>query len=237
MQIKKPDIIIFDIDDTLYGTKDPHYRAINASFKFINKITKIDLENIEEAYKRSRKEIKLLLGNTAASHSRLLYFQRLLETYKNKNFIENSLKCEEIYWSNYLDKIILNDKVPQLFKNIHEKNIMIAIATDLTVNIQMKKLIKLEISRYIDALVTSEESGKDKPNFDCFSLLNEKINPQFKPLNYWMVGDSILKDLKGAKIELKATTFLVREYIQDKNADNQCVDFYLNSVSELSKFI
>ena len=101
----------------------------------------------------------------------------------------------------------------------------------------MKKLIKLNISTFIDVLVTSEESGQDKPNFDCFSLINEKINPQFKLLNYWMVGDSIIKDLKGAKIELNATTFQMKKYINNDIQNSECVDLSISDINQILDYL
>ena len=102
----------------------------------------------------------------------------------------------------------------------------------------MRKLIKLGVSSYINAIVTSEESGQDKPNFVCFSLINEKLNWHHSRLNYWMVGDNVEKDLKGSKIELDATTFLISND-QDKasQATNLSVDVELNQIYSIKNYI
>ena len=42
LKIKKPKVIIFDIDDTLYSTKEPHALAMKAAFEFLYKITNIN---------------------------------------------------------------------------------------------------------------------------------------------------------------------------------------------------
>ena len=120
--------------------------------------------------------------------------------------------------------------------NIKKKGILIAIVTDLNAQIQMKKIIKLEISHLIDCLVTSEEAGLDKPNFSCFSILNEKINKNNIPLKYWMVGDDIRKDLIGAKIELEARTFWI-DIFEKGNKKNRYIDHQINSLLEINEFI
>ena len=121
MKLKKPDIIIFDIDDTLYDTKEPHLKALNSAFEFLNKITNIRIESIKEIYSNSREEIKMILGSTAASHSRLLYFQRLLETVKCIDVMQNSLDCEDIYWSTYLENMKVADNKRKLGNKTAER--------------------------------------------------------------------------------------------------------------------
>ena len=142
----------------------------------------IQLQQAKDLYISSRKSVKLCLGNTASSHSRLIYFQRMLEMCDIANIPALSIMYEEHYWSKYISSIKKNQKLIELFKLIKDNSIKIGIITDLTASIQFRKLIHLGISPFINAIVTSEESGQDKPNCTCFSLMDEKINPSRRNL-------------------------------------------------------
>ena len=230
--MKKPSVILFDIDDTLYSTASPHEISLK-TLEMISKNYNISIQNIYNLYISSRNQIKLGLGEVAASHSRLLYFQRMLESIDCKDIPLESLKLENIYWDTFLSSMSHPPGLVQLFQKIKSLDIKIGIVTDLTASIQMKKLIQLKVSPYIDALVTSEESGLDKPNFTCFSLINDKLNPEYRILNYWMVGDSLIKDLKGSKIELNATTF----HLTNEEGDHPCADHRISSIIDLGEYL
>ena len=73
--IGKPKAVIFDTDNTLYPYDTAHVAAIKAVFEKAEKMLGIDKKEFEHAYLTSREDIKLKLGATASSHSRLLYFQ------------------------------------------------------------------------------------------------------------------------------------------------------------------
>lgn len=239
--LKKPDIILFDIDDTFYTTKGPHHRAIDISLKRFSSLTQIPASHCIELYLQARNSVKLFLGNTASSHSRLLYFQRMLENcdYNSANLDKSafSLELEELYWTSYMQEMPRDPCLEDLMITIKTLGIRIGIVTDLTAQIQMRKLMRLGISSHVDIIVTSEESGLDKPNFNCFALANEKMNPTNLKLDFWMVGDHLQKDLLGAKVELEARTFWINPLASSLVTLPHFVDHSIVSVHELQPFL
>ena len=79
---------------------------------------------------------------------------------------------------------------------MHELNIQTAIVTDLTSQIQFRKIIFFGLEDLFDFIVTSEESGFDKPNKASFRLAIEKL--EVPPSKCWMIGDNLKADIKGA---------------------------------------
>jgi putative hydrolase of the HAD superfamily len=69
--------------------------------------------------------------------------------------------------------------------------------TDLTAQIQKKKIIKLWIQDHIDYLVSSEEVWAEKPDSRVFELSLEKLGLQKDQV--CMIGDSYEKDILWAK--------------------------------------
>ena len=65
--------------------------------------------------------------------------------------------------------------------------------------------------------------------------MDEKINPSRRNFIYWMIGDHIIKDLKGAKAELNATTFHVSN--AKPKAGQNFINHTLSDITELLSYI
>lgn len=242
VRLPRPDVILFDLDDTFYDSHHPHEKAIAASLLELSKIYPCEYHTISEQYQQSRQRVKAEIDGTASCHSRLLYFQKTLESLNSSNNIHvdialESLRIEATYWDTYLNKIEPVVGLLELISKISSMKIKMGIVTDLTASIQFRKLLRLGISKYFHYVVTSEEAGADKPNFNAFSLAREKCERFSSKATYWMVGDSPIKDLLGAKNELIATTFLVPSRSVQVSQSYPFVDYYIPSLSSLANFL
>ena len=74
-----PDGILFDTDNTLYPYDPAHQKAMSALKQKISNTLNVSAKDVEKNFNKARSEVKKLLKNSAASHSRLLYIQRMLE--------------------------------------------------------------------------------------------------------------------------------------------------------------
>jgi HAD superfamily hydrolase (TIGR01549 family) len=240
--IPSPDVILFDIDDTLYDSIAPHGKALAAVVGEVCSLFNLRSHNVMKQYQNCRQRVKVDLDGTASSHSRLLYIQKTLETLNSEtnskaNVALHSLRIEAIYWDTFLKLMEPAPGLHQLMAKISSLQIKMGIVTDLTATIQLRKLLRLGVSRYFQYIVTSEEAGADKPNFNAFSLARDKCEGFRSRATYWMVGDSPTKDLLGAKSELLATTFLVPSRGIQVSPGLDYVDFYLPSLSSLADYL
>ena len=78
-----------------------------------------------------------------------------------------------------------------------KNGIVTCILTDLTADIQFKKMIHLKIDKLIDWVVSSEEAGADKPHKSMFRLALKKMG--LSRSDVLMIGDNYHKDILGAK--------------------------------------
>lgn len=186
---------IFDLDDTLYGYKALDREAGDRVKMLVCKNLKVSEERYEEAFKRGRKATKDILGNTGASHNRMLYFQKTLE-YLDCKPLSLSLQMYETYWGTFLTQMQLRPGVRELLDGLHDKGIKIGICTDLTAHIQHRKLEALGLVDDVDCLVTSEEAGQEKPAPEIFALCLEKLG--LRPAEVCFIGDDYKKDVMGA---------------------------------------
>lgn len=201
---------IFDLDDTLYDYKSANEYATNSvrDWLFVNK--KVEGETFDRLFNESKKIIKYNTENQAASHSRMLYFQKLCELLNWKP-TECALELYDVYWNSFLELMKIEDGVIELFDLLKSKNLKIAICTELTAQIQHRKIRRLAIDRYIDVLVTSEEAGSEKQNINIFNLTLKKLMLHSKEVIY--IGDSYVKDYLGAQ-SAGMTAYL---YCRDKS--------------------
>jgi len=194
-KIKKPKAIILDTDNTLY----PYDLAHSASMKEVTKKAKdligVNEEIFLELFNLSRSEIKKKLGNTASSHSRLLYFQRTIEKLELGTQIFLTLDLEQTYWRTFLDHSVLSDGVLNFLQKIRADGVKTANITDLTAQIQFRKMVYFGLDELFDFVVTSEEAGADKPSKLAFELVLEKLKLDVKDI--WMVGDNPISDIDG----------------------------------------
>ena len=188
--------VLFDLDNTLYEYDPPHKKALFAVYKELKNKIKLSRKKFDFLFKISKQEIHRELSGTASAHNRILYFQRLIE--KTHNTIEPAiiLKLYEVYWNAFLKNMSLSHGVLSTLKQLKKQNYMIAIVSDMTTHIQLRKLKKLKITKYIDYLVTSEEAGSEKPHSIMFLLALNKL--RLKPEEVIMVGDSLISDIGGA---------------------------------------
>ena len=72
----------------------------------------------------------------------------------------------------------------------------IALCTDMTSHIQYRKIERLGLSHFVDFMVSSEETGLEKPSPAMFNLALKKLNVEADRAAYF--GDSPDRDIKGA---------------------------------------
>ena len=187
--------IIFDLDDTLYSYNKLNEQGINEICNYTCEKLKIEKEKFYEAFDKAKKDVKTTLGDVASSHNRLLYCQKTLENL-NENPFSIALEMYEVYWQYILKNMKLNANVLEVLEFCKLKKIKIGVCTDLTVHIQHRKIRKLGINEYVDAIVTSEEVGVEKPNFKMYNKILEKLD--VTPGEVLFVGDSLKKDVLGS---------------------------------------
>jgi putative hydrolase of the HAD superfamily len=189
--------ILLDLDDTIYAYQPCHQAGYEACKVLAEKKYRISNLDFDSAWKSGRDKVHHDLHGQGASHSRLLYAQKASESLFGKSNPVFALEMEETYWSVFLETMVFKPGVEEFLKEAKVKGIKMCIVTDLTAQIQMQKWVKLDLGRYVDFLVSSEESGIEKPGKYMFELAMEKLG--LKAEDCIMIGDSEEKDIKGAE--------------------------------------
>ena len=166
--------IVFDLDNTLYAYKTCNQAGIDALCSYANKYLNLSDREFMDVYLEGQKETKTILDSGASQHSRLLYIQHALEK-MNLPLVPHAVAMEEVFWQAFLSNMVLFDGAEDLLRKLYKKQMPLAICSDLTTAIQLRKLERLGIAQYFRAIVTSEEAGIEKPDKKMFSLIAYKL--------------------------------------------------------------
>jgi putative hydrolase of the HAD superfamily len=195
--------LLVDLDDTLYHYEPVHKVAFEACINYAEQHYGIQRDSFKELWKIARDKVHTDVHGQGASHSRLLYLQKVHELYSGKTNAEFALKLENEYWTVFLNAMSLRKGVEAFLQKAKGAGIKMAIVTDLTAQIQLQKWQKLQLDRYFDFLISSEEAGIEKPSPYIFELALDKL--QLKVNEVIMIGDNEKKDIAGANaLQIKA---------------------------------
>lgn len=190
MTNKSPTLVVFDLDDTIYSYEDPNRLATSALVTLGSNETGLSEPDFKEVLFNSRDMVKNRLGPTASSHSRLLYIHEALSRLGFSNQPLLTLQLEQEFWRTYISSMKINQGVENFLTLLRFNDVKIALVTDLTLQIQLRKLIYLKIDKFFDVIVASEETSGDKITLQPFELLTERCQTDWLK-NVWFIGDSL----------------------------------------------
>ncbi|WP_178988422.1 HAD family hydrolase [Winogradskyella schleiferi] len=168
IKVNNQTVIVFDLDDTLYNELD----YLKSAYKSIA----IHIE--PKLWKRLYSEMFSLY------RSKVNVFKFISNTYK----IDISLLID--MYRNHQPEIQLFDGVKNVFEAIKSNNGKIGIITDGRTKTQRAKLESLNIIKYLDKIIISEEIGSEKPSLANF----EAIEKALPALEYFYIADNLKKD-------------------------------------------
>jgi putative hydrolase of the HAD superfamily len=188
--------VFFDLDDTLYPYPPCNRAGKRAAREtFLDLGYDVDREAFEDLYMEARREVKRELAGTASAHERFLYFKRLIGIYTDTHRSGDALALGEAYWEAYVDAMELFDGVEETLAELGDAGVDVAIVSNLTTRIQLEKIRHFGIEEHVDYLLTSEETGREKPSSVMFTLPLARLDR--KPSETLMVGDNPGADIEG----------------------------------------
>jgi len=190
------DAVLFDLDDTLYPYPECNRAGKRAAWRTAQELGyDLDREAFEELYLEGRRATKRQLAGTASAHERFLYFKQGLEAHTGTHEAEHALELGEAYWDAYVDEMALYDGVEAVFQELRDAGVSVGIVTNLTTRIQLRKIHQLGIDPLVDLLLTSEETGREKPASVMFTHPLAELD--CRPSDAAFVGDDPECDVDG----------------------------------------
>lgn len=227
--------VIFDIDGTLYSYVTNDRIAVENLCKFAEKNLNVAEKDFRAVYKEARRIVKEeRLTDGGARHSRVLFFQTALELLGENPFC-HVLEMYDIYWNNFLANMQPFEGAVEFIEKLHRAGVKIALCTDMTAHIQYRKIKQLGLNKFIDFMVTSEETGLEKPARVMFELALKKMNVTAAETAYF--GDSPERDIEGAaKVGIMPFWYNGEKIFENKNVPCTEIRSYLEIINSKNFF-
>ena len=186
----RPTAIVFDLDDTLYEYLPADRAGREAIYSYFQDKLKISPHASKSAWDAAKEITKKMNASQAAQHSRLIYAQHALRILAYEGHPTLALEIEELYWSNFLANVNIFPDVQETLTLLRFNKIPLVLVTDLTSQIQLRKLLHLRVEREFDIVVTSEMVGCEKVDLEPFRFALEGLSLASRK-HVWFVGDSL----------------------------------------------
>ena len=138
----RPACVLLDLDNTLYAYKVCNSAGMDAARALAQQTLNLAPADFDACFASARTELKARLGATAASHSRLLYFQRTIERagFGSQPFVV--LQLEQAFWRAYLGAARLHAGVLDFLDDLRIAGVPSVIVTDLTERRQSENALR-----------------------------------------------------------------------------------------------
>lgn len=123
--------------------------------------------------------------------------------------------------------------IPTLSK-IRKKGIRLGILTDAPKLQAYTRLVEMGMHKKFDVILTYDDTKRKKPNPKPFIMIAKKMN--LKPEQILFVGDSLSRDVKGAK-KVGMRTVLAKYGQQKMKKSGINPDYTINDIGELARVI
>lgn len=217
-------LVLFDLDDTLYNESDFVQNGFREVSTYLAKKYNVD-------YKKLYLRINQLLNIIGRGK----IFDAICDEY---GFSENINSLVEIYRSS-ISKLKLYDDSIQVIKKL-KSGYKMGIITDGKASVQWNKIKCLELEKFVDKIIVTDDFGKEywKPNEYSYKEMLTYFN--CKPEETLYVGDNPVKDFIGAKNIGILTVRIVRKFgdnMKLKAKSSYEADFTINNLNELINII
>ena len=187
--------VFFDVDDTLFSFQKAHRAAMVPLCQYVWEQLQIPLEEFVLAYDTQYRRMEEEIGPQAAIHNRMIRFLRILE--EREKPLSFAPLLNDLYWNAVLDAGEPEPGATECIRSLRQKGYFLGIASNMTLDWQMRKLDKIGLLPCFHRIVSSEEAGIEKPHRGFFDLCLRYAG--CRPQECLMVGDSLELDILGAE--------------------------------------
>lgn len=188
--------VLIDLDNTLYNYDLAHEAGLSAAFDTCA-LGFASYAGFAETYREARNSVIARLHPQSVCRSRFLAFQKMAEDTHQPFAYLFAAKLEAAYWTTLIGTSKPDARAFAFLERCHEAKLPVCIVSDMTAQIQERKIRHLGIEKLIAFLVTSEEVGAEKPDPRMFQTALTKLGATAKDVI--MIGDNLETDIKGAE--------------------------------------
>lgn len=191
----KTPILVFDLDDTLYSKQQVFLTALKKcypTFPATINTYKTYQHNSDIAFHYYSRE-KMTLEESHFYRIKSAFAELGIDSSK-----ESVIRFKETY-QYVMDHIELDKDWYHFFDKVSNHSTLVLLTNGPTSH-QSKKITSLGLAKWFDAsrIFISETTGVPKPQAEAFMNV-ERLFPGVNKNDFWMIGDDLVNDIKGAK--------------------------------------
>lgn len=220
-------VVIFDLDDTLISERSFALSAFGETSVELSKVMKKPPSVIYEEL--------VSLYNESPSH----IFNRILDN--NNICFENNFVNDLIYiYRNHKPNIKLSDEVKELLIYLKNTGFHLGLITDGFKSTQRNKVISLELDKYIEKIVITDELGDNrefwKPSEKPYTVIKDYFNAEYNEMIY--IGDNINKDfIAPIKLGMHYALYLNKDSHYQKKEIKEYLGLSISNLNDVLKLI
>ncbi len=190
--MKKFDVLIFDLDNTLIDFSQSETVALPTALKLYD--IKVSDEDIREYQKISRQcWVDMEKGIYTKDECVVLRFERFLK-YLEIDHIDPK-ELNEKYLDSLSIHVPLMDSTNEVLTKLKE-NYLLVMMTNGIKRVQEAKIKKSGLNKYFDYVIISDDAGYNKPDIKIYEYMEKLIGKHNKD-KMLMIGDSVGSDIEG----------------------------------------
>jgi HAD superfamily hydrolase (TIGR01662 family) len=197
--VRPPRAVLFDLDDTLFD----HARATRVALETLREAdTALGRWSIDELDRRHRLILEtwhqeVLAGRASIDEARIARFTELVAQAGGDGGASQAAALASRYRSVYEVAWYTVAGARPLLETLAGRGLRVAVVTNNLRKEQQLKLARCGLTSLVDALVTSEEVGVQKPDPRIFHTALDRVGVSAP--DAIMVGDAWATDIEGAR--------------------------------------
>ncbi len=198
--------VLLDLDDTLITSSQVYRKALRYCSDFLANLYNLDKDEFFNISVQKHLLIQDNFPTVHTRHSRILVFRFALEEANVKYDLAILPEVEDMYWNYFLDTVQVFPEVFDTLSELKKMGLYLAVISDGSLALRIRKLEKTHILPFLDQVVASEEVIFEKPFSAIFTLALSRL--QVEPEQAIMLGNDYKSDIRGAQmVGIKAGLF------------------------------
>jgi HAD superfamily hydrolase (TIGR01549 family) len=231
--------VIFDFIGTLTNIKD--YNMEDSKKKLCKAIEKAGFnttsESFQEAYSKAHEKYRIIRYEQLVEVTNAVWISEALNNLGFKTTPEDTRikTAVNVFFEDYIEASQLRPCAKKLLETVSPDYKLGLISNFTYAPVIHAALRKLEISRFFNTILVSEEARWRKPHKKIFKTALKRLKTTAEETVY--VGDSPLEDIKGAKAVGMRTVFVPSQFytLQNLAESQQKPDLVAKNLCELCK--
>lgn len=190
--------VLFDLDDTLIKSGQVYSRALKFAASFLARKYSLDVDDFYSLVAEKHLIVQRNFPTVHTRHSRILVFRMALDEMVGKYDLSLLPDVEDMYWEFFMNSIELFPEVEYVLSRIKDSGMKVAIVSDGSLSLRIRKVKAAGILHYVDQVIASEEVIFEKPFSAIFTLALSRLT--LEPNEAVMVGNNYKNDIRGAQL-------------------------------------